>query len=48
MNIKKMSIFILAALVSATTFLSCNVKEDNGGGSDKEPEKPTLDRKSVV
>lgn len=37
-----MSIFILAALVSATTFLSCNVKEDNGGGSDKEPEKPTL------
>ena len=42
MNIKKMSIFILAALVSATTFLSCNVKEDNGGGSDKEPEKPTL------
>ena len=42
MNIKKMSIFFLAALVSATTFLSCNVKEDNGGGSDKEPEKPTL------
>lgn len=42
MNIKKMSIFILAALVSATTFLSCNVNEDNGGGSDKEPEKPTL------
>ena len=42
MNIKKMTIFILAALVSATTFLSCNVKEDNGGGSDKEPEKPTL------
>mgnify|MGYP002627610190 FL=1 len=37
-----MSIFFLAALVSATTFLSCNVKEDNGGGSDKEPEKPTL------
>lgn len=37
-----MTIFILAALVSATTFLSCNVKEDNGGGSDKEPEKPTL------
>lgn len=37
-----MSIFILAALVSATTFLSCNVNEDNGGGSDKEPEKPTL------
>lgn len=29
-------------MVSATTFLSCNVKEDNGGGSDKEPEKPTL------
>lgn len=42
MNIKKMSIFFLAALVFATTFLSCNVKEDNGGGSDKEPEKPTL------
>lgn len=42
MSIKKMSIFFLAALVSATTFLSCNVKEDNGGGSDKEPEKPTL------
>lgn len=42
MNIKKMSIFFLAALVSATTFLPCNVKEDNGGGSDKEPEKPTL------
>lgn len=42
MNIKKMSIFFLAALVSAMTFLSCNVKEDNGGGSDKEPEKPTL------
>ena len=42
MNIKKMSIFFLAAMVSATTFLSCNVKEDNGGGSDKEPEKPTL------
>ena len=42
MNIKKMSIFFLAALVSATTFLYCNVKEDNGGGSDKEPEKPTL------
>lgn len=42
MNIKKMSIFFLAALLSATTFLSCNVKEDNGGGSDKEPEKPTL------
>lgn len=42
MNIKKMSIFFLAALVSATTFLSCNVKEDNGGGSDKDPEKPTL------
>lgn len=42
MNIKKMSIFFLAALVSATTLLSCNVKEDNGGGSDKEPEKPTL------
>lgn len=37
-----MSIFFLAALVSATTFLSCNVKEDNGGGSDKESEKPTL------
>lgn len=37
-----MSIFFLAALVSATTILSCNVKEDNGGGSDKEPEKPTL------
>lgn len=37
-----MSIFFLAALVSATTFLSCNVKKDNGGGSDKEPEKPTL------
>lgn len=37
-----MSIFFLAALVFATTFLSCNVKEDNGGGSDKEPEKPTL------
>lgn len=37
-----MSIFFLAALVSATTFLSCNVKEDNGGGSDKDPEKPTL------
>lgn len=37
-----MSIFFLAALVSATTFLSCNVKEDNGGGSNKEPEKPTL------
>lgn len=37
-----MSIFFLAALVSATTFLSWNVKEDNGGGSDKEPEKPTL------
>ena len=42
MNIKKMSIFFLAALVSATTFLSCNVKEDNGGNSGKEPEKPTL------
>ncbi len=42
MNIKKMSIFFLAALVSATTFLSCNVKEDNGGNSGKEPEQPTV------
>ena len=41
MNIKKMSISFLAALVSATTFLSCNVKEDNGG-SGKDPEKPTV------
>lgn len=37
-----MSIFFLAALVSATTFLSCNVKEDNGGNSGKEPEQPTV------
>ena len=37
-----MSIFFLAALVSATTFLSCNVKEDNGGNSGKEPEQPSV------
>lgn len=39
MNIKKMSIFFLAALVSAATILSCNIKEDNGN-SGKDPEKP--------
>ena len=39
MNIKKMSIFFLAALVSAATILSCNVKDDNGN-SGKDPEKP--------
>ena len=39
MNIKKMSIFLLAALVSAATILSCNIKEDNGN-SGKDPEKP--------
>ncbi len=37
-----MSISFLAALVSATAFLSCNVKEDNGGNSGKDPEKPTV------
>lgn len=34
-----MSIFFLAALVSAATILSCNIKEDNGN-SGKDPEKP--------
>lgn len=42
MNIKKMSISLLAALFSAVTFLSCNVKEENDGNPDMNPEKTAV------
>ena len=42
MNIKKMSISFLAALISAVTFFSCNVKEDKDDKPGTDPEKPTV------
>lgn len=40
MNIKRMSISFLAAVISAATLLSCNVKEENGDRLGTDPEKP--------